>query len=38
VVLSKKPGATVQLKVERGSDTRTIEVKLGERPNTQISP
>jgi S1-C subfamily serine protease len=38
VVLSKKPGDTVQLKVERGSDTRTIEVKLGERPNTQISP
>jgi S1-C subfamily serine protease len=38
VVLSKKPGETVQLKVERGSDTRTIEVKLGERPNTQISP
>jgi S1-C subfamily serine protease len=38
VVLSKKPGDTVQLKVERGSDTRTIDVKLGERPNTQINP
>jgi S1-C subfamily serine protease len=38
LVLTKKPGDTVTLKVERGSDTRTIDVKLGERPNTQISP
>jgi S1-C subfamily serine protease len=38
LVLSKKPGDTVQLKVVRGGDTRTIEVKLGERPNTQVNP
>ncbi len=38
LVLTKKPGETVQLKVQRGSDTRTIDVKLGERPNTQINP
>jgi S1-C subfamily serine protease len=38
LVLTKKPGDTVTLKVQRGSDTRTIDVKLGERPNTQISP
>src|SRR3954468_20751466 len=38
LVLSKKPGETAQLKVVRGSDTRTIEVKLGERPDTQINP
>jgi S1-C subfamily serine protease len=38
LVLTKKPGDTVQLKVQRGGDTRTIEVKLGERPNTQINP
>jgi S1-C subfamily serine protease len=38
LVLTKKPGETVKLKVQSGSDTRTIEVKLGERPNTQISP
>jgi S1-C subfamily serine protease len=38
LVLSMKPGDTVQLKVVRGSDTRTIEVKLGERPNQQVNP
>jgi putative serine protease PepD len=38
LVLTKKPGDTVTLKVQRGSDTRTIDVKLGERPNTQINP
>jgi S1-C subfamily serine protease len=38
LVLSKKPGDTVQIKVVRGSDTRTIDVKLGERPNQQVNP
>jgi S1-C subfamily serine protease len=38
LVLTKKPGDTVKLKVQSGSDTRTIDVKLGERPNTQINP
>jgi S1-C subfamily serine protease len=38
LVLTRKPGDTVRLKVQSGSDTRTIDVKLGERPNTQINP
>jgi S1-C subfamily serine protease len=38
LVLSKKPGETARLTVVRGSDTRTIEVKLGERPNTPVNP
>jgi putative serine protease PepD len=28
----QETGDTVTLKVQRGSDTRTIDVKLGERP------
>jgi S1-C subfamily serine protease len=38
LVLSKKPGEKAKLTVVRGSDTRTIEVKLGERPNTPVNP
>jgi S1-C subfamily serine protease len=38
VVLSKKPGETTKLTVARGGDTHTIEVKLGERPNTPVNP
>src|SRR4051794_15428268 len=38
VVLSKKPGETAKLTVVRGDNTHTIEVKLGERPNTPVNP
>ena len=33
IVLSKKPGESVKLEVERGGDTRTLTVKLGTRPD-----
>jgi S1-C subfamily serine protease len=38
LVLSKKPGEKVKLTVVRSGDSRTIEVKLGERPNTPVNP
>jgi S1-C subfamily serine protease len=38
LVLAKKPGETAKLTVVRGSDRRTIEVKLGERPETPVNP
>ena len=33
IVLSKKPGDSVKLEVERGGDTRTLTVELGTRPD-----
>ena len=32
-VLQKQPGDTVAVELKRGSDTRTVTVKLGRRPN-----
>ena len=33
IVLSKKPGDSVKLEIERGNDTRTLTVELGTRPD-----
>jgi S1-C subfamily serine protease len=35
-VLTGKPGDTAQLEVVRGGETRTIEVRLGERPDQSV--
>ena len=35
-VLQKKPGDEVKVELKRGGDTRTVTVKLGQRPN-QVS-
>jgi S1-C subfamily serine protease len=35
-VLTRKPGDTAQLEVVRGGETRTIEVRLGERPDQSV--
>ena len=32
-VLEKKPGDSVKVELKRGGDTRTVTVKLGQRPN-----
>ena len=31
--LKKKPGDSVKVELKRGGDTRTVTVKLGQRPN-----
>jgi putative serine protease PepD len=36
-VLTKKPGETARLEVVRGGERRTIEVRLGERPDQQVN-
>jgi S1-C subfamily serine protease len=37
LVLDKRPGETVRLEVIRDGERRTIEVRLGERPDQQVT-
>ena len=32
-MLQKQPGDEVKVELKRGNDTRTVTVKLGQRPN-----